>query len=420
MDTSFSTSVNYNAPLGAGAADSIASVQPVSQQQYASYGQGNNPPAVQPLIYTTGSDGQQRVFNNRSDADNFTRQDYKNSHPDAPEQGRTENGWDAFKRGFSDTVSNPLGQTASQIAKAAGASPQTQQELYKAGGNPLGYVAKEAGAAAGASPETQDKLEKGGAIAESLAPVWGQARHAGQMMGNAVQGKAPSVEDAQSAAQDAKGLGALQPSASTAGAGAKPAAAAQESAAKPTLNPPQRLDDGRIGYPLSPTQPPRLPAENTTPSAQAANAGAAATSSGMANRDALSQRVSQSPHAETPGSYPNTVGIVNDALKQGGVGLSDNSLANIQKNMDGVDSGSLTHAQGSQRESKTFANDAMNSQLSLKDRFTAAAGSVLNGTVGPAFMAEKDVGEHVAGGSRANTEKKAVMSGFMTNDPLYN
>lgn len=427
MDTTYSVNVTNNPLLNTAAADSIASVQPVPQDRFASYGQSSNPPAAQPLIYTTGNDGRQHVFSDRKDADAFTWQQYQQAHPDAQEQGHVDNGWDAFKRGFSDTVKNPLGQTVAQIAKAAGSSPQTQQALYDAGGNPLGFIAGETAAAAGASQQTQDKLQKGGEVAESLVPGWGQARYYGKLAANAVDGKAPSAEDALNVSQDLKGIATPHPSASAAhGENVQPAALPKK-AQLPSFNPPQRLPDGRIGYPLGPTNPPKLPAENPAstqqgPATSIAGAGvpADATASAMANRDTLAQRVSQSPYANTPGSYPNTVGLVNDALKKGGVGLSDSSLANIQTNMDNVDSGSMANAQASQRESGSFAKDAMNAQLPLKDRLTAAAGAFINGTLGPAYLAERDVATYVAGGSNANAEQRAMMSGMMTHDPLYN
>ncbi|WP_233868062.1 dermonecrotic toxin domain-containing protein [Paraburkholderia adhaesiva] len=138
------------------------------------------------------------------------------------------------------------------------------------------------------------------------------------------------------------------------------------------------------------------------------------------NRLNLSSRVSQSPSSSQPGSYPQTVGLVNDLLHRTGFKLSDSSLNNIRRNMDNVDSGHLTHAQASFRESGSFRKDAMNSNLSRKDRTAAFTGSVINATLGPTFMAERDVSNYLKNPSSANSENKAIIRGFMVNDPLYN
>lgn len=46
---------------------------------------------------------------------------------------------------------------------------------------------------------------------------------------------------------------------------------------KPGFNPPTKLDDGRAGYPLSPTKPPKLPAASEKPSGTAESTGATGT-----------------------------------------------------------------------------------------------------------------------------------------------
>lgn len=400
MDGLNSVNANSTGQLRLAPVESAATAQPVSADKYASSGREAGQPGARVLVYTTGNDGRRSVFDNRKDADEFTWKEYKATHPDATEQGHTDNNWDVFKRGLTDTVKNPLGETISQIAKWSGSSPQTQRGLYASGNNPLGYAAKELGAAAGASAKVQDELEEGGGLVESAIPAWGQARFYGEMTGDAANGKPPSLGDARNIAQDAKSISATNLSPARRNI-------TQENTEKPSFNPPRRLGDGRIGYPLSPTRAPRLPDANT---------GAPVSP----NREVLDQRVRQSPYSKDSGSYPNTVKVINDALKRGNVGLSETSLANIRKNMDSVDSRRLTHAQASARESGSFAKDAMNARLPVKDRLAAVAGAVINGTVGPAYMAEKDISEHLKNRSSSRTEIKAVMDGMMTHDPLYN
>jgi len=418
------------------------------------------------LIYTTGNDGQVRTFDSMEKANEFTWQEYKKTHPDAPEQAHVDNNWDVFSRGFSDTVKNPLGQTASQIGQWSGASPATQKELYKAGNNPLGFVARELGAAAGASDGVQSALETAGGILESAIPAWGQARFYGNIIGNAAQGQPPSPEETQNMAQDTRAVTALTPGPASGGAlasaadanpnavktpGAKqPEAPAKTPAGAPEpFSAPVALTPANVAQTLPGLTPDgyqnalqhlqrgeKLPAIVDRNSADNAtryfNSGARpgllggqptmddATPSTSANRDTLDRRVSQSPYSGDAGSYPDTVGIVNEALKRGNVGLSDGSLTNIQKNMDRVDDGDLTHAQASSRESRAFARDAMNRELPVRDRFAALAGAFINATAGPAYLAEKDVSEYLKNGTGARTETKAVMDGMMTHDPLYN
>ncbi|RQH08881.1 hypothetical protein [Paraburkholderia dinghuensis] len=223
-------------------------------------------------FYTTGNDGQQHVFDNRNDADDFTRSEYKKIHPDAPDESHIDNSWDVAKRGFTDTVKNPVGQTVSQIAKWSGADPQTQKQLYDAGDNLLGKAARAFAAQIGAPKYVQDEFEKAGRYAENAIPVWGQAKYYGKVIGDAVEGTPPSPEDTANPVQDARSItGTESPSGSSTGKKTAQDNATRQNATKPSFNPPQRLEDGRIGYPLSPTQPPKLPASDKNPTQSSAD-----------------------------------------------------------------------------------------------------------------------------------------------------
>ncbi|NKJ49316.1 hypothetical protein CIC12_32140, partial [Burkholderia sp. SG-MS1] len=149
-------------------------------------------------IYTWDSQHENLyLFHSRKDADQFVWQDYRKQHPDAPEQSHIDNEWDVFRRGFSDTAQNPVGQIISQIARFAGSSPETQKRLYEAGNNIPGFLGAELSAAAGASPETQDFFRKLGEVVEHLIPVWGEARTLSGMLGKAANGEELSLDDHQ-------------------------------------------------------------------------------------------------------------------------------------------------------------------------------------------------------------------------------
>ena len=112
------------------------------------------------------------------------------------------------------------------------------------------------------------------------------------------------------------------------------------------------------------------------------------------NRDKLGQALDKSPAVNSPGSYPSSVDAVNRTLMRGGVGLSNSSLARITENLDKVNAGTMTNAGATAQEMKTFFNDAINPNLTAKDRSTAAVGSLVNGLLSPAYHAQQDIANY--------------------------
>ncbi|ANB71916.1 hypothetical protein AYM40_05660 [Paraburkholderia phytofirmans OLGA172] len=128
----------------------------------------------------------------------------------------------------------------------------------------------------------------------------------------------------------------------------------------------------------------------------------------MANRDRLGGVVQKSPTGNDPGSYPGSVGIVNDLLKHLGINLSDQSAEYIIANVRRVDAGELFHAGASASEVWTFARDVADPNLPMKDRASAALGMVINGILGPTYIAQFDLENYHFGRNQTADLRKAM------------
>jgi hypothetical protein len=411
--------------------DEEAAVQPVSQGQFKSYGEGLSKPGApvrSPDLYAVRDAGNQMHYFQTEDEAKQWSQDY------------------GVQYGLIGGLEHPLNHLFKLFGYAAGDSPQQMQKLGKAGdvGDQAmnlvptarsfnfarGVIAAGARTATGA-PATADDTQMaaqtaknytgipvrqtGGGVPESTPymnatkPVATSPETAEQKPASpaetAPQSFAPVTLTPENLKQTLPGL--------TEEGYANALQQANSGVLLPTISDRQGVDNA-TRYFNSGARPGLLGGQPPT-----RNAGASGSGSSD-NRATLDQRTAQSPYSGSPGSYPQTVSVVNAALKRGGIGLSSHSLATIKSNLDQVDKGNLTHAQASSREFKTFAKDALNPKLPFKDRFTAAVGSAVNATLGPAYMAEKDVSEHVKGGPNTSSEKRVVVNGMMTNDPVYN
>jgi hypothetical protein len=143
---------------------------------------------------------------------------------------------------------------------------------------------------------------------------------------------------------------------------------------------------------------------------------AATGGSNASNRDRLAAEVQNSPSANQAGSYPGSVGVVNNMLQRFGINLSSQSAETIINNVHQVDAGELAHAAASSREVWTFAKDVADPNLSMKDRSAAALGMVLNGVVAPASMAQFDL-ENYHYGRNQTADLRQAMQRFIQNDP---
>lgn len=426
-----------------------ATIQPVSQDQFESYGQGLTRPAApvrSPDLYAvTDADNQTHYFKTEDEAKQWSH-DY------------------AIQYGLVGGLEHPLNRLFTLFGYAAGDSPEQMAKLGKAGDvgdqainvlptaryfNLARGVAAAGVRTATGEPASADATQMAAQTAKNYAatPV---SRTGGRKPGSTAY-----TDATKSAASSSETLGQKPP------LPAEPASPSRTASPPQTASPaqtaslrfaPVTLTPGNLRQTL-----PGLTKEGYQNALQQANSGGrlptisdqqgvkngtryfnsgarpgllgggpptqnAGTSEAGAldNRANLDQRSSRSPYAGEPGSYPDTVSVVNAALKRTGIGLSPDSLATIKNNMDQVDDGSLTHAQASSRESRTFAQDALNGNLPTGDRLMAMAGALINATVGPAYMAEKDVAQHVKGRSNSSSETKVVMDGMMINDPVYN
>jgi hypothetical protein len=134
------------------------------------------------------------------------------------------------------------------------------------------------------------------------------------------------------------------------------------------------------------------------------------------NRDKLDKVVGNSPTGEVPGSYPNSVKIVNDLLQRLHINLSNQSADTIINNVKQVDSGQMAHGRASAREVWTFARDVADPKLPMKDRAAAALGMVLNGIAGPAYMAQFDL-QNYHFGTNQSADLRQAMHMFAQFDP---
>jgi hypothetical protein len=253
----------------------------------------------------------------------------------------------AFKRGFSSGMKNPVGSVMKIIGRAAGAAAATNERLAEIGDKPIGELFAATGKAAGVSEGFTGKLKSAGGAVEYLIPLWGQVRFYGKLAGKAVDGEAPSPNDVINVLGDQKNM------ASGAGRNIRPEPEPVEKAPEskpetrsetkpetkpsrenkpadrdstqsstkyppqgqsmPWFKPPQKLPDGRTGYPAGPTEPPRLPDKDTasisgtgseTGHDKSGSSGTSASSPGGGNTGLGIQLTADNVDRELPGLTP--------------------------------------------------------------------------------------------------------------------
>jgi hypothetical protein len=136
--------------------------------------------------------------------------EYARQHPDAPHEGHVDDDWDAFTRGFSAGLKNPLGEVLQFGGQLFNVSPQMQEKLRDVGDNPIGHALVSAASPAlaqlGLSDKAlnsmQAKLMDLGRFAENVVPAWGQVRRFVSAVGKALNGEALLTEEVHNLIQD--------------------------------------------------------------------------------------------------------------------------------------------------------------------------------------------------------------------------
>nr|WKF57766.1 hypothetical protein HUO10_002260 [Paraburkholderia busanensis] len=113
--------------------------------------------------------------------------------------------------------------------------------------------------------------------------------------------------------------------------------------------------------------------------------------SSLENRHKLSRQLSELSSIHQPGSYANTVNVVNHGLQRLNVGLSDQSFGHVSNNLHRVENGQMTNAEASSSEYRTFMNDVCRGDGSPTDKNWALFGAALNRVAGVPYHAETDI-----------------------------
>lgn len=135
-----------------------------------------------------------------------------------------------------------------------------------------------------------------------------------------------------------------------------------------------------------------------------------------ANRQALGTQLGVIRSASEPGSYANSVKLVNDGLSRLQVGLSDQALDRISTNLHHVQNGKMTNAEASSSEYRTFMNDVHDSTLSQSDRNWSRFGAYLNRYAGAPYHAETDIANMYLNRNQDQLTR-LNMQAFVQNDP---
>ncbi len=134
------------------------------------------------------------------------------------------------------------------------------------------------------------------------------------------------------------------------------------------------------------------------------------------NRQTLGAQLGVIRSASDPGSYANSVKLVNDGLSRLQVGLSDQAFDRISTNLNRVQNGKMTNAEASSSEYRTFMNDVHDSTLSQGDRNWSRFGAYLNRYAGVPYHAETDIANmHLNRNQDRLT--RLNMQAFVQNDP---
>lgn len=114
------------------------------------------------------------------------------------------------------------------------------------------------------------------------------------------------------------------------------------------------------------------------------------TNPGLTRRDELASIISNN---HTPGSvYIPAVSCINEALKNAGVGLSQQAFDSISNNVKEVAAGRKTEAAASLHESVIFTRDTVNSIRAghFGEASITAAGVLMNGVGSAMYFANYD------------------------------
>lgn len=138
--------------------------------------------------------------------------------------------------------------------------------------------------------------------------------------------------------------------------------------------------------------------------------------SGLENRRRIARQTSELSSTYEPGSYANSVNIVNDGLQRLHIGLSDQSYENISSNLRRVSSGEMTNAEASSSEYRSFMDDVRRGDSSPLERNWALFGAALNRFVGAPYHAETDI-TNMHLNRNQDPLTRLNMQAFVQNDP---